>query len=427
MAQQDRTFPYDTASAAYKAYVLFILIVVYTFNFIDRQIVAILSVPIKEDLQLSDTELGLMTGFAFAFFYTLLGVPVARLADRTNRTLIMTAALTIWSGFTALCGAATNFIQIFLFRMGVGVGEAGGVAPAYAIISDLFPQNQRARALAIYSFGIPIGSALGLLLGGYIAETINWRVAFFAVGIAGVALAPIFYLTVREPRRGVYDGVSASAPPPSTVEVLRLLASKPSFWLLSFGAGCSSIMGYGLLIWLPSFFERSYGLSLFEVSLFFGGIILIGGVAGIALGGVLADWFGETRKSAYALVPATALLLSMPCYVLGILSDDLWATFFLFLLPQALGLVWIGPVLSAVQHLVTPGMRATASASFLFINNLIGYGGGPVLIGVLSDSLSVTYGEDSLRYAILAGTGFYVLSAGLFFFCARWLDRDWVR
>ncbi|MBJ7413664.1 MAG: MFS transporter, partial [Phenylobacterium sp.] len=190
--------------------VLAVLIVAYTFNFLDRQILGILAGPIKAELGLSDSQLGLMGGLAFALFYTGLGVPIAALADRWSRTWIMTGALTLWSGFTALCGLATGFWQLFLCRMGVGIGEAGGVAPAYSLISDYFPKEQRARALAAYSFGIPIGSALGILFGGLIAHAVDWRAAFIAVGIAGVALAPIFRLIVKEPPR-------EASPPPAPV------------------------------------------------------------------------------------------------------------------------------------------------------------------------------------------------------------------
>ncbi len=418
----------DPFSQAYKVYVLFILVVVYTFNFIDRTIISILAPPIKAELGLSDTQLGLLGGTAFALFYTGLGIPVARLADRTNRTWIMTISLTLWSGFTALCGVATNFTQLFLARLGVGVGEAGGTAPAYALISDFFPQHQRARALGVYSFGVPIGSALGLMLGGYIASQIDWRTAFIVVGIAGIAIAPIFRLTVREPKRGQFDPAPTSAAPPTTMEVLRMLVRKPTFWGLSFGAASSSIMGYGVIFWMPSYFERTYGLQIEFVSLYYGGIVLIGGVAGVWLGGMLADRFGARRKAAYGLVPAISLITCLPFYLIGVLGvPDLLPACFVFLVPGALGVVWIGPAISAVQHLVTPGMRATASAIFLFINNLIGLGAGTVLIGALSDLFVDSYGADSLRYAILAGTVFYVISATLFALTSMRLERDWER
>jgi MFS family permease len=236
---------------------MFALVVVYTFNFIDRQIIGILAVPIKADLALSDAQLGVMGGLAFALFYTALGIPIAMLADRRSRTWIMTIALTLWSAMTAACGLATNFWQLFLARVGVGIGEAGGVAPAYSLISDYFPSQKRARALSIYSFGIPIGSALGIVFGGIIASKIDWRYAFFAVGIAGIVIAPIFKLTVAEPRRGQFDSGIAATSPPAFADILHKLSTKPSFWLMAFGASCSSMIGYGMFFWLPSFLVGS--------------------------------------------------------------------------------------------------------------------------------------------------------------------------
>ena len=415
----------DTKSPSYRAYVMFILVVVYTFNFIDRQIIGILAVPIKADLALTDTQLGLMGGLAFALFYTALGIPIAMLADRSNRTWIMAIALTLWSAMTAVCGTAQNFWQLFAARLGVGVGEAGGVAPAYSLISDYFPPQQRARALSIYSFGIPIGSALGIVFGGVIASKIDWRYAFFAVGIAGIIIAPIFKLTVAEPERGQYDPSHIETSPPALRNIIRKLMRKPSFWFMSFAAACSSMMGYGLFFWLPSFFVRSYGISLIDASLFYGAILLVGGLAGIWLGGSLADRFGATRRGAYVVIPALAFVATVPFYVVAILSPSLTTTFFVMLIPTALGLVWLGPVLSAIQHIVPPNMRATASAIFLFINNLIGIGVGTVAIGMLSDTLQLRFGDDSLRYAILAGTSFYIIAAILFFLSSRYLKNDW--
>lgn len=415
----------NRTSAAYRAYVMFVLIVVYTFNFIDRQIIGILAVPIKADLALTDTQLGLMGGLAFALFYTALGIPIAMLADRGHRVWIMTVALTVWSAMTALCGTVQNFWQLFAARLGVGVGEAGGVAPAYSLISDYFPAQQRARALGIYSFGIPIGSALGIVFGGVIASKIDWRFAFFAVGIAGVIIAPIFKLTVAEPERGRYDVNASKAPAPALIDIVRRLLTKPSFWLVAFGASCSSMVGYGMFFWLPSFFVRSYSMSLLDASLFYGAILLIGGLAGIWAGGSLADRFGASKRSAYVLIPALAFVATVPFYVVAILSPNLMMTFFAMLVPTALGLVWLGPVLSAIQHVVLPNMRATASAIFLFINNLIGIGIGTVAIGMLSDHFQAEYGDESLRYAILAGTSFYILASLLFFASSRYIKKDW--
>jgi predicted MFS family arabinose efflux permease len=408
-----------------RGYVLFMLVVVYTFNFMDRQIIGILAVPIKADLGLSDSQLGLMGGLAFALFYTGLGIPIAMLADRSNRTWIMTFALTVWSAMTAVCGLATNFWQLFLARMGVGVGEAGGVAPAYSLIADYFPSHQRSRALSIYSFGIPIGSAMGIVFGGVIATYIDWRMAFFIIGIAGVLIAPIFKMTVTEPQRGQFDKQVSGIQTPSFRDVIRTLARKPSFWLLSVGASFSSMMGYGAFFWLPSFFVRSFELSLLNASLFYGGILLVGGLAGIWAGGWAGDRFGHKKRTQYATIPAFAFLATVPFYILGLLSPTLTLIFFILIIPTALGLVWLAPLLSAIQHLVQPNMRATASAIFLFINNLLGIGLGTWALGALSDVLYLQFGDDSLRYSILAGTGFYIIAAGFFFLAARWLERDW--
>ncbi|MEM6748495.1 MAG: MFS transporter [Pseudomonadota bacterium] len=438
----------DEPSARYRGWILSVLILVYTFNFIDRQIIGILAIPIKEELGLTDTQVGLMSGLAFALFYTILGIPIAMLADRKNRVWIMTIALTVWSAFTMVCGVAQSYGQLFLARLGVGVGEAGGVAPAYSLIADYFPSQQRSRALAVYSFGIPIGSATGIILGGVLTSYFDWRIAFFLVGGAGILIAPLLKFTVKEPVRGRYD---AAPPPPPTEdwikairEVATTLVRKPSFWGLSVGAAFSSMMGYGLFLWIPSFLVRSFGedlplfmgfmpdalippnpSSILYAAYFYGAIVLIGGVAGIWLGGILGDKFGAERKSAYALVPAAAFALTVPFLVVGVLTPSLGTAFLVLLVPTALGLVWLGPVISAFQHLVPPHMRSTASAIFLFINNLIGIGFGQTAIGLISDGLAARVGDESLRYAILTGCSFYVVAALLMAITAPRLAKDW--
>ncbi len=414
-----------SGSVDYARFTLGMLLLVSAFNFIDRVILGILVPPIKAELHLTDTELGLLGGTAFALFYTVLGIPIGWLADRFNRVWIMAISLAVWSAFAAASGLAQNFSQLFIARLGVGIGEAGGVAPAYSLISDYFRPARRARALAIYSFGIPIGSAAGLLFGGLIAARVNWRMAFIVVGGIGLVLAPVFRYAVREPVRGGLDAPAPAHPTASLQQVVRLLAGKISFWSLSLGAGASSLMGYGMLFWLPSFFLRSYHLSLTQISWYLGALTLFGGVSGIWLGGWLADRLGSHSRAAYALVPAGAFLVTAPLYVLGILATPTLWSLPLFLLPTALALAWLGPTICAIQHLVLPQMRTLASALFLFINNLIGLGLGTLLIGRMSDHFAVTYGSESLRYAMLSGTGFYLMSAALFFLAARYLAREW--
>jgi MFS family permease len=400
--------------------VLGLLLLAYIFNFLDRQILGILAQPIKADLNLTDTEFGAIGGLAFALLYSVLGVPLAYLADKTSRTGVIAGALAVWSGFTALCGAAHGFWQLFLYRLGVGVGEAGGVAPSYALIADYYPPRLRARALAIFSLGIPIGLAAGTLIGAYIAAAIDWRAAFLVMGIAGIILAPILRLVVRDVPR---DSAVAQAP---LASVFPMLARKPAFWLLAFGASASSLCGYGLALWTPSILMRSFGLDLLSTGNFLASLVFIGGCAGVFAGGWFADRLGAMDRGWYAKLPAIAWLVTAPTFVAGFFAPNLWLAWILLLIPNALNILWLGPVTTAVQHLVPAPMRATASATFLLINNLIGLGVGPLLIGGLSERLKATYGVDALRNAAVACTAFYLVAALLMLLCVKPLRAGWV-
>jgi MFS family permease len=427
---------------AYRAWVLLILTLVYTFNFIDRAVLGILAPLIGKDLKLDDVGIGLMQGLPFAAFYSTLAIPIAWLADRYSRTWIMTLSLAIWSGCTALCGVVGTFPQLLVARMGVGVGEAGGVAPGYSIIADYFPAGTRARALAIYAFAIPIGSALAVTCGGLIGKALGWRLAFLIIGLAGLPLVPLLRLTVRDPVRPAREAGSK----PGLAPTLAILLPKPSFWLLSLGAASTSIVGYGLLAWLPAFFLRSFHLTLTETSWYFGAILLAGGVIGVWSGGWLADRLGRLNRAAYPLVPAVAVLLAIPCFIAavqapgiagavsGLLPAQLMSprlfglvlAFLLFLPPQALSLVWLGPVTAAIQQLTPASMRSTAASAFLLVNNLIGIGIGPLFFGAVSQALKPRFGAESLHMAVLMGLGFYVLAALLLAGAARRMRQDWV-
>ncbi len=408
-----------------RALVMTALVTCYALNFVDRQIIGILAEPIKGDLKLSDAQLGWMGGAAFAFFYTFLAIPLAMLADRRDRSWIITIGLALWSLMTAACGLAGNFWQLFLARMGVGVGEAAGVAPAYSLISDLYPPKRRARALAIFSLGIPIGSALGVLFGGLLAARVDWRFAFIAIGILGLLFAPLFKFIVREPGHGRLDEGPRVAPPSLGV-VLRTLGSKPGFWLLAFGAGTASMVSYGLAFWIPSFLARSYNLGLVDRSLIFAAVALVGGCTGIWVGGVLGDRLGNAHPRGYALVPAVAFAITLPAYYIAFSVQNLLLSSLLLLIPGALGLAWLGPVVTAVTRMVPPEMRATASALFLFINNLVGLGLGTAVIGMISDALTARYGEEALRYSVMTVTTLYALAALLMFLAAGRLARDFL-
>jgi MFS family permease len=422
---------------AYKVYVLGLLTVVYTFNFIDRQVLAILAPYIQAEMNFTDSQLGLLGGPAFAVVYSTLALPIAWLADRISRTSIIATSLAVWSGFTALCGLATGFWFLFGSRMGVGVGEAGGVAPSYSLVADYFPKAQRARALAVYSFGVSIGTALGYLFGGLLAAAIDWRAAFIVLGLAGVLLAPVVKLTIKDPERGRYDrepapeGVIATPAPAQKAasfgEVWAILLKKPSFWFMAFGAACSSVYGYGAAFWLPSFFQRSLGMEGAERAVYMAGIAFVGGTIGIWLGGWLADKLGRgVKRSAYPLVPAVGFVIAVPLFFLAMNVEDKWTAFALFLIPQALSLAWLGPIVTAVQHLVPSHMRSTASASFLLINNLVGIGLGIYLLGAVSEYLTPRFGDEALRYSLYVGQWFYGLAAILLFISARSIRRDWV-
>lgn len=401
--------------------VLAMLLLVYVFNFVDRQILAILAGSIQRDLELSDGQMGMLGGLAFAVLYSTLGVPLAWVADRTSRSWVITVSLTLWSGFTAVCGLAQGFWHIFLARLGVGIGEAGGVAPSYALIADYFPSHRRAFALSVYSLGIPLGSAVGVLAGGYIAVMVDWRAAFFAVGLAGLIVAPLFKFCVRDIPKPAVD---TPEPAPAFAIVARSLMCKPSFWLLSFGAATSSMLGYGIAFWLPSLLQRSFALDLVQTSHFIGALLLVGGVAGMLLGGWLGDRLGSRDRAFLAYVPAVAFVIGVPLFAAGMYSPNARLAFVLFLIPQAMAYVWLGPVLSAVQLLVVPTARSTASALFLLINNLIGLGGGIYALGALSDALTPSYGQEALRYSMLYSLGLYLVAAILMTLAAPRLRRD---
>jgi MFS family permease len=401
--------------------VLALLRIAYIFNFLDRQILGILAPAIKADLQLSDTEFGAIGGLAFALLYSVLGIPLAYVADKTSRSGVVAAALAVWSGFTALCGTAHGYWQLFLYRLGVGIGEAGGVAPSYALIADYYPPERRSRALAIFSLGIPLGLAFGTLIGAYIAAAVNWRAAFVTMGVAGILLAPVLRLVVRDLPRAA--PVAQQAP---LTGVFPMLARKPAFWLLAFASSASSLCGYGLALWTPSVIIRSFGLDLLTTANFLASLLLIGGCSGVFAGGWFADRLGKMDRGWYAKLPAIAWIITAPAWAIGLFAPNLWVAWPLLLIGNALNILWLGPVTTAVQHLVPRPMRATASASFLMINNLIGLGVGPLLMGRLSDGLKATYGVDSLRNAAAGCTAFYLLAAALMLLAVKQLRKQWV-
>ena len=408
---------------AYVRYALGLLLVVYTLNFLDRQIVNILAHPIQKELGLSDTQLGLLTGLAFALFYTVLGIPIARYADRptSHRPAIIAVALAVWSGMTALCGLAQNFTQLLLARVGVGVGEAGCTPPAHSLITDYVPREKRASAMAFYGLGVPLGSLLGMVLGGILADLYGWRVAFMAVGIPGVILAFVVYFTLREPRmQAAMKAARAAAPPAtqlSTREVLREVVSSKAFVLLAAGAAFIAFLGYGKGVWTTILFARIHGLSPGEVGLWLGISAGIGGMIGMWLGGWFGDRYGKSNPRHYVTAPAIAMALSAPFLFFGYTAGDWRVALLLIFLPAIANNLYYGPTFALVQMLVRPQARAVAAAIMLFVINLVGLGLGPLAFGMLSDALKPIAGDQSVRW-VLVCAAFLGIVPGVLFWIA---------
>jgi predicted MFS family arabinose efflux permease len=407
-------------------YALAILVVVYTFNFIDRQILSILLEPVKTELGLSDTAMGMLTGFAFAMFYATLGIPIARYADRSNRRNLIAAALGIWSFFTALSGLAANFWHLLIARIGVGVGEAGCSPPAHSMIADYYPAEQRATALGIYSLGIPFGIMFGLFAGGWINEYFGWRMAFFVVGLPGILLALIVRFSLQEPPRGMAEGRADTADQPGVKETLVYLWQKKSFRHMSFAAALTAFVGYGFIVWAPAFLIRSYGMSTGEVGTWFGLILGIPGGIGIALGGYLADRFGAKDTRWYLWTTAIALVACVPLNYVVYAANTAFVSLWAMVLPVLLGNFYQATTFSQTQGISSLRMRAVAAGILLFIINIIGLGLGPQLVGVISDLLSDQYGVESLRYALFICSLVYIWGAFHYFMAGRYLKDDLV-
>ncbi|QMW24193.1 spinster family MFS transporter [Sandaracinobacteroides saxicola] len=395
------------------------LLAVYTLSFIDRQLVAILAEPIRRDLGLSDTELGLLTGFAFAIFYTAFGVPVARLADRHGRVRVIALSCAAWSLFTGATALVTSFWQMALARVGVAVGEAGGSPPSFSLIADYFPAERRATATAIYTLGTPIGLFLGAAAGGWIAATWDWRTAFVVAAIPGLLMAPLLPLLVREPRRAV----AADAPPVTPVAVvLGDFVRRPELRLLALAAGVSAMVGWAVLNWAPAWLMRVHGMSLKDVATWFSPAIAAGMGVGILLSGIATDRLARRSPRWNAWVPAAAFGLAGPLFALALAAPSWpWAVV-LLALPCGLFMSYVAPTFAVLQSLVPADSRSTASAVMLFTMNIIGMGGGPLLVGVLSDRFAAA-GPAGLTQAMTWLIPLFVLAAALHLLVARALPK----
>lgn len=388
-------------SLAARRYTLVVLTVVYVFNFVDRQILAILLPSIRDEFLVNDTVLGFLAGTAFAIFYATLGVPIALLADRWNRRNLIAIALTIWSGMTALSGMVANIWQLSLARVGVGIGEAGCSPPAHSMISDLYPPEQRSTAMGFYTLGISTGIMLAYLAGGWVVQNIGWRAAFFIVGVPGLLLAVVVRFTLTEPTRGASESRHDSGVYPPVLTVFRFLLARRSFIHMAVAAGLSAFVGYAVISFFPSFLDRSFDMDRATIGKWLGLILGIAGGVGFFGGGFLADHFGRSkRRNALWLIAAMMLVTGAFDVAVFLAPSAAW-TLMIFIVPAATSNIYLAPVLAQTQSLVGLRMRGVASALMLLILNMIGLGLGPLAVGFVSDLLAPQFADESMRYSLL--------------------------
>ena len=407
--------------------VLGMLCFVYVLNFLDRQLISILAKPIQDDLHITDSQLGMLTGFYFALFYCFIAVPIGWLADRTNRVRVLSIACALWSGATAACGMAGNYAQLVFARMAVGVGEAGGVPPSYAIISDYFPRERRGRATAIFNLGPPLGSALGVAFGASLAAAFNWRLPFYVIGVVGVLTAVAVHVLVAEPRRGGHDAMARAAAEPAVKAgfvstILRFFAD-PTLLLASVASGAANFITYGTSNFATLFLMREKGMHLSEVAIWYALLVGVCMGGGILVSGRLIDRFGARSKVAYAIIPAISLLLALPFFIC-FAWVALWQTALLFFsVPLFLNSFFLSAMVTFVQSEVHPDQRVISGALLLLVMNFIGLGLGPTYVGMASDYFRPTHGTHSLQSAFFALAPMYLIAALLFAALARRIHR----
>ncbi|MFA3792081.1 spinster family MFS transporter [Aliiglaciecola sp. SL4] len=415
-------------SSKYRMYVLAILTLVYAFNFIDRQIIGILSPMIKADLGLDDAQLGWLKGIYFALLYTFVGIPIAWLADKYSRVNIVAISLTLWSGFTALSGLATSYFQLAIARIGVGIGEAGGSPPSHSMISDLFPKDKRASALSIYSLGIPFGIMFAFFATAFLTKggSADWRVVMISVGLPGVVLALLLKLTVKEPVRGG-DNEKANLETVPFNQAIKALLTIPSWWGMCIGISFGSFGNYAISTWMIDFFVRAHpDFSFFNLLIIMGISNGTAYAAGVWIGGALVDKWGKKNKKAYGLVPAAMLMVGAPAFYMALqVGSPILSLVLLTVLLFTSG-AYLGPSFALAQTLAPVRVRAMSTALFFFVLNIIALGGGPTFIGILSNMLSDSYGEvESLRMALSWLVVPYILSILAFYWTSRRVNRDW--
>ncbi len=422
MALRDRI----AAGPRYKWYVLGVLTAVYASSQVDRQIMGILLQPIKQELGASDTQMGFLIGLTFAVFYATLGMPIAMLADRANRRNIITAAISIWSVMTVVCGYAANFWQLALARIGVGIGEAGSSPPSHSVIADLFDSASRGTAMGIFALGVNIGLLLAYLVGGWLSEFYGWRITFIAVGVPGLVIAALLYFTTKEPERGAADPLLAAEKQvaPAFTVVVRHMWNTRSTRHVVLGSTLAGFVGYGFVLWMPTFLIRSHGLSPSETGLTLALMTGIVGGLGTFTAGRLTDVLAKRDIRWRAWVVALGKGGYVPFLAAVFLVDDFWLALALYVIPAFFGGFYLAPTFALIQSLVSLRMRALASSITLFVLNIIGMGFGPQLVGILSDLFAPSYGIESLRMSLLVLTFLNLWCAAHYYLAGRSLRAD---
>ncbi len=409
----------------YRWYVLGVLTAVYASSQVDRQIMGMLLEPIKLELGANDTQMGFLIGLTFALFYATLGMPIAMFADRSNRRNIITASITIWSAMTVLCGAAANFVQLALARIGVGIGEAGSSPPSHSVIADLFDTKTRGTAMGIFALGVNIGLLIAYLAGGWLSENYGWRWTFVAVGVPGLLVAALLYFTTKEPERGSADALQGSAgDAPPFAEVAGFMWRTPAIKHVVFGSALAGFVGYGFVLWMPTFLIRSHGLSPSEVGYTLALMTGIIGGLGTFTAGRLTDVLAKRDERWRAWVVAVGKSAYVPFLAAVFLVDNFWLALALYSIPSFFGGFYLAPTFALIQSLVSLRMRALASSITLFVLNIIGLGFGPQLVGIMSDMFAPSYGQESLRMALLVLTFVNLWCAFHYFWAGRTLKAD---
>jgi len=401
-----------------KWYVLTILTIVYIFNFIDRQIINIIAEDVKRDLDLSDTQLGMMTGLAFSLFYSIMAIPISRFADKGVRKNVLAICLGIWSVMTAVSGMVTNFTQMFLARMGVGLGEAGGVPTSYSLISDVFPANQRGKAMSFFMMGTSFGIFIAFVGGGYMLVNFGWRMSLFVVGVPGIIFAFLVWLTIKEPLKGAYDNVkNIDQAAPTFKEIFQTAIRKKTFIYITLAKTFLVGASYSINAFIAAFFIRLHNLPKGELFFKLGITVLIGGIIGGLLGGYFSDKLGKKDIRWYAWIGVVGNLLCIIPHYLYFTSQNVTVAIVMFGIIAITTLLSGGPAVAVMQSVVRADMRAGVAAIYLLISNLIGLGLGPLSIGMLSDYFEPTYGQEAIRYALMF-TFIPIALSTLFFYLA---------